>query len=108
MDELVNADLSGHPNKVDTSNPNNLLVKQESTLVTNALFHFFDTESRVNTDNFNYSEALRGEAERQSKLAERKVDISTYASYALFGIGWFLGLIGKLLKLPVLGGAATE
>jgi hypothetical protein len=42
------------------------------------------------------------DAESERATTERLLHRSTVASYTLFSIGWFLGLIGKVLKLPAL------
>ena len=44
------------------------------------------------------------DARHEQFVSELNAKLATKASYALFALGWGLGLLGKLLKLPALGG----
>ena len=48
--------------------------------------------------------AVSDAAVRQKEEQERKLKSATYTTYGLFTPGRGLGLIGKVLKLPALGG----
>jgi hypothetical protein len=62
--------------------------------------------AKMQTTIRSWKEALLKEAEAQSKKQERRLTIVTWITYALFFVGWSLGLIGKLLRLPALGGSS--
>jgi hypothetical protein len=51
-----------------------------------------------------FTSDVSDEAVRQKEEQERKLKSATYTTYGLFTLGWALGLIGKVLKLPALGG----
>jgi hypothetical protein len=51
-----------------------------------------------------FTRDVSGEAVRQREEQERKLKSATHTTYGLFTLGWGLGLIGKVLKLPALGG----
>jgi hypothetical protein len=69
----------------------------------------FSTSLTVMSDILKQYDSLVAEAvERQTRKQEWRNKWSTVLSYCLFGIGWFLGLLGKLLKLPGLGGAGGD
>jgi hypothetical protein len=51
-----------------------------------------------------FTSDVSDEAVRQKEEQERKLKSATYTTYGLFTLGWGLGLIGKVLKLPALGG----
>ena len=50
-----------------------------------------------------FTSDVADEAVRQKEEQERKLKSATYTTYGLFTLGWGLGLIGKVLKLPALG-----
>jgi hypothetical protein len=47
-----------------------------------------------------FTESARNEARYAQSMAEIDADLATQGSYVLWGLGWSLGLIGKLLKVP--------
>jgi hypothetical protein len=51
-----------------------------------------------------FTRDVSDEAVRQKEEQEGKLKSATYIMYGLFTLGWGLGLIGKVLKLPALGG----
>jgi len=51
-----------------------------------------------------FTSDVADEAVRQKEEQERKLKSATYTTYGLFTLGWGLGLIGKVFKLPALGG----
>jgi len=51
-----------------------------------------------------FASDVSDEAVRQKEEQERKLKSATNTTYGLFTLGWGLGLIGKVLKLPALGG----
>ena len=51
-----------------------------------------------------FTSDVSDEAVRQKEEQERKLKSATYTTYGLFTLGWGLGLIGKVWKLPALGG----
>jgi hypothetical protein len=51
-----------------------------------------------------FTSDVSDEAVRQKEEQERKLKSATYTTYGLFTLGWGLGLLGKVLKLPALGG----
>jgi len=51
-----------------------------------------------------FTSDVADEAVRQKEEQERKLKSATYTTYGLFTLGWGLGLLGKVLKLPALGG----
>jgi hypothetical protein len=55
-----------------------------------------------------FGQQVLEEAKKQNDKQERTLKWTTYATYATFTLGWILGLIGKLFKLPALGGGGAE
>jgi hypothetical protein len=51
-----------------------------------------------------FADHVRQASVQQRKEREKELNFATYATYGLFTLGWGLGLIGKVLKLPALGG----
>jgi hypothetical protein len=44
------------------------------------------------------------EAEVQNRHQEAKLKWTTYSTFATFVLGWTLSFLGKLLKIPAMGG----
>ncbi len=54
-----------------------------------------------------YEEEIRSTSEIEGIDEEDHVTSATHISWLLFIIGWGMGLIGKLLKVPALGGSGS-
>jgi hypothetical protein len=53
-----------------------------------------------------YDSKVPKTAELQSDSQKRSLHSATTVMYILFGTGWFLGILGKVLKVPALSGSA--
>jgi hypothetical protein len=73
---------------------------QVSSLTVHAVKIVLATSSKLKA----FTKDVDDEALRQKEEQERKLKSATYVTYGLFALGWCLGLVGKLLKLPALGG----
>jgi hypothetical protein len=58
----------------------------------------------ANNEYARFDTDVNSEAEVQYEKQESRIRWLTFAIYCLFSIGWTLGLIGRVLKLPALGG----
>jgi hypothetical protein len=78
-----------------------------------SLFHIMSVIPSIDMDGegfkiSNFGQRVLEEAKKQNDKQERTLKWTTYATYATFTLGWILGLIGKLFKLPALGGGESE
>jgi hypothetical protein len=54
-----------------------------------------------------YNSSVLTSARKEQEKLERAVQLATNGSYALFLLGWGLGLLGRILKLPALSGGGA-
>jgi hypothetical protein len=73
--------------------------QQVRSLTVHAVKVVLATSSKLKS----FTKDVSDEAVRQKEEQERKLQSATYVTYGLFTLGWGLGFIGKILKLP-LGG----
>jgi hypothetical protein len=83
---------------------NNEHLEEEKSRVRSLTVHSVKVVLATSSKLRAFTRDVADEAVRQKEEQERKLKSATYTTYGLFTLGWGLGLIGKVLKLPALGG----
>jgi hypothetical protein len=98
---LEKRDLLDKINDADQTDTTRKLLVHDAAVASDAFAKpdilFWLKEDKFNND-------VIAEATSQLERQELRVTIWTYISYTLFILGWGMGLIGKVWKLPALGG----
>jgi hypothetical protein len=93
MSSYYAANVSGRKERLDEEK------SRVRSLTVHAVRVVLATSSKLRA----FTSDVADEAVRQKEEQERKLKSATYTTYGLFTLGWGLGLIGKVLKLPALG-----
>jgi hypothetical protein len=80
-------------------------LEEEKSRVRSLTVHAVEVVLHTSSKLKAFTSDVSDEAVRQKEEQERKLKSATYTTYGLFTLGWCLGLIGKVWKLPALGGA---
>jgi hypothetical protein len=79
-------------------------LKEEKIRIGHLMVHAVMVVMAISPKLEAFTRDVSDEAVRQKEEQEGKLKSATHITYGLFTLGWGLGLIGKVLKLPALGG----